>query len=41
MVRILNIRYTNKVNIGLEASQFFSIGKKRRLLIDTQVSLVL
>jgi len=41
MVRILNIRFTNKVNIGLEASQFFSIGKKRRLLIDTQVSLVL
>jgi hypothetical protein len=41
MVRILNIRFTNKVNIGLETTQFFSIGKKRRLLIDTQVSLVL
>ena len=40
MVRILNINFTNKVNIGLETTQFFSIGKKRRLLIDTQVSLV-
>jgi hypothetical protein len=41
MVRILNISFTNKVNIGLEATQLFSIGKKRRLLFDTQVSLVL
>jgi hypothetical protein len=41
MVRILNISFTNKVNIGLETTQLFSIGKKRRLLIDTQVSLVL
>jgi hypothetical protein len=41
MVRILNIGFTNKVNIGLEVTPFFSIRKKPRALLDTQVSIVL
>lgn len=41
VVRIVNIGFTKKVNIGLEFTPLFSIGKKPRLLIDTQVSVSL
>ncbi|HLP14812.1 MAG TPA: hypothetical protein VK470_01060 [Bacteroidota bacterium] len=41
LIRVLNLGFTNKVNIGLELTQLFSIERKRRFLIDTQVSLSL
>jgi hypothetical protein len=41
MVRIINIGFTNKVNIGLEITHLWSIDKKARFLLDTQVSLAL
>ena len=41
MIRILDLHFTNKINIGLEMTQFFTIERKRRFLIDTQVSLTL
>jgi hypothetical protein len=41
MVRIINIGFTNKVNIGLEMTHLWSIDKKARFLLDTQVSLAL
>lgn len=36
MVRIMNIGFTKKVNIGLEVDPFFSIQRKMRLLVVAQ-----
>lgn len=41
MIRILNIGFTNKVNIGLEVTHLLVIEKKGRFLLDTQVSVSL
>jgi hypothetical protein len=37
MVRIVNVGFAKKVNIGLELDPFFPIGKKGRLLLVAQV----
>jgi len=41
MVRVFNIGFAKKVNIGLESGPFFTIGRKSRLLLVAQVSLSL
>jgi len=37
MVRIVNIGFTKKINIGLELAPFLPVEKKGRLLLVAQV----
>ena len=38
LMRSVEIEFTKKINVGIELSPFFSIGRKPRLLFDAQLS---
>jgi hypothetical protein len=38
LTRVFNIAFVRKINLGLELTPFFSIGRKPRVLFDAQVS---
>jgi hypothetical protein len=40
-LRSFDIEFTGRVHAGVELTPFFSIGKKGRVLLDAQVSVVL
>ena len=41
LTRVFNIASVRKINVGLELTPFFSIGRKPRVLVDAQVSFAL
>lgn len=41
LMRTLTVKFTRKINVGLEVTPFFSIGKKSRILLNAQVGFAL